>query len=160
MNVVVVGLLAFIVMEPVTYAVHRWVMHGFALGWHRSHHAPPSGRFERNDLFPVCFSAVGVTLFALAGAGVSLLWPVAIGVTAYGAAYLFVHDVFIHHRLPVRLPPLAYLTWLRDAHADHHATGAEPYGMLLPLVRSERSGSPSRRDVLDRVRSETARARL
>ena len=81
-----------------------------------------------------------MTLFALATMGPAvtpLLW-VAIGVTAYGAAYLFVHEVYIHRRLPVRLPRVAYLDWLRDAHRVHHRHGAEPYGMLLPLVSGER----------------------
>jgi beta-carotene 3-hydroxylase len=145
--VLVIG--SFVLMEAVSYAAHRWVMHGFAMGWHRSHHAPAEGRFERNDLFPVCFSAVGVLLFALGAAGLSAVWWVGVGVTAYGAAYLFVHEVYIHHRLPIRVPHLRYLEWLRDAHRAHHQTGAEPYGMLLPIVRSQ-SREPAAADVLER----------
>ena len=48
----------------VSYATHRWVMHGPGMGWHRSHHRPPAGRWERNDLFPLCFSVIGFALFA------------------------------------------------------------------------------------------------
>ena len=132
--VLVVG--AFVVMEGVSYSAHRWVMHGFAMGWHRSHHLPPKSRVERNDLFPVCFSAVGVLLFALGSLGLAAAWWVGVGVTAYGASYLFVHEVYIHHRLPIRVPRLRYLEWLRDSHRIHHQTGAEPYGMLLPIVRA------------------------
>ena len=73
---------AFVAMEGVSYAAHRWVMHGFGLGWHRSHHAPATSRFERNDLFPVCFSAVGVLLFALGSLGLDAMWWVAVGVTS------------------------------------------------------------------------------
>lgn len=142
---------AFVAMEAVSYAAHRWVMHGFAMAWHRSHHAPPQNRFERNDLFPVCFSSVGIMLFALGSLGVGALTWVGIGVTAYGACYLFVHEVYIHHRLPVRVPCLAYLEWLRDAHRAHHVSGAEPYGMLLPLVRGEVPDRPPTRDPLDRA---------
>ena len=127
---------AFVGMEGVSYAAHRWVMHRFAMGWHRSHHLPPRSRFERNDLFPVCFSAVGVLLFALGSLGLDAVWWVGLGVTAYGASYLFVHEVYIHHRLPIRVPRLRYLEWLRDSHRIHHQTGAEPYGMLLPVVRA------------------------
>ena len=43
----------FVAMEGVSYAAHRWVMHGRGMGWHRSHHAPPAARFERNDRFPL-----------------------------------------------------------------------------------------------------------
>ena len=65
--------------------------------------------------------------------------------TAYGAAYLFVHEVYIHRRLPVRVPPCRYLDWLRDAHRVHHRHGAEPYGMLLPLVSGGGAGPPPTR---------------
>ena len=141
---------AFVAMEAVSYAGHRWVMHGFAMAWHRSHHAPPKGRVERNDLFPVCFSAVGILLFALGSLGVDALWWVGVGVTAYGAAYLFVHEVYIHHRLPVPVPHLRYLEWLRDSHRVHHQTSAEPYGMLLPLVRHPAQARTPVKDPLDR----------
>lgn len=148
---------SFLAMEAVSYATHRWVMHGFARGWHRSHHLPSQGGLERNDLFPVCFSGLGFALFAAASAGVPHLWPVAAGVTAYGACYLFVHEVYIHHRLPVPLPGrVRYLDWLREAHADHHLSSGEPYGMLLPVVRDRRASDPagrSDRDVLERSSS-------
>jgi len=147
--VLIVG--AFVVMEGVSYAAHRWVMHGFAIAWHRSHHAPARAVFERNDLFPLCFSSVGVLLFALGSMGVDVLWWVGLGVTAYGACYLFVHEVYIHHRLPVRMPHLAYFEWLREAHRAHHVSGAEPYGMLLPLVRGELREGRSIRDPLERA---------
>jgi beta-carotene 3-hydroxylase len=127
---------AFVAMEGVSYLAHRFVMHGAGMVWHRSHHVPTGSRFERNDLFPLCFSTVGVSLFALATTRPSiapLLW-VGVGVTAYGATYLVVHEVYIHRRLPVRVPALAYLEWLRAAHRVHHRFGGEPYGMLLPLV--------------------------
>ncbi|MDP1819144.1 MAG: sterol desaturase family protein [Acidimicrobiales bacterium] len=127
---------AFLVMEAVSYATHRWVMHGVGMGWHRSHHAPPAGRLERNDLFPVCFSVLGFGAFlAAALLGSATLYWLAGGITLYGAAYLFVHEVFIHRRVSVRLPPVAYLGWLREAHRDHHVSGGEPYGMLLPVRR-------------------------
>jgi beta-carotene 3-hydroxylase len=126
---------SFAAMELVSYATHRWVMHGPGMGWHRSHHLPAKGRVERNDLFPLCFSALGIALFAVASFGSmrALFW-VAVGVTAYGVLYLTVHDVCIHRRLPVRVPSARYLTWVHDAHRVHHVSGGEPYGMLLPLV--------------------------
>lgn len=157
MTAVLLAIGAFLAMEAVSALGHRAVMHGPGMVWHRSHHVPGPGRFERNDLFPLCFSAVGVTLFAVATMGPAirpLLW-VAIGVTAYGAAYLFVHEVYIHRRLPVRLPAVGYLDWLRDAHRVHHRYGAGPYGMLLPLVsrdlrRGARDSAAAGRDPLSR----------
>lgn len=142
-----VAVAAFIVMEPVTYAVHRWVMHG--LGWvlHRSHHRGrrPAGlsavrssrlaQVEANDWFPVMFAAATIAAMAVATAQprAHLLLPVGVGVTAYGAAYAAVHDLYIHGRF-VRLPALRPLDRLRHAHELHHRFGGEPYGMLCPIV--------------------------
>ena len=122
-------------MEPATYAAHRWVMHG--LGWvlHRSHHRRVATRFEANDGFPVMFAALTIAAMVVAThvPSVALLLPVGVGVTAYGVAYGFVHDVYIHRRLG-RLPACAPLERLKEAHALHHRFGREPYGMLCPIV--------------------------
>jgi beta-carotene 3-hydroxylase len=140
---IAVALVAFGVMELVSYASHRWLMHGPGIGWHRSHHRPPHAPLERNDLFPLCFSVVGFGLFA-AGAwwpGYAVFTWVAVGVTAYGACYLLVHEVVIHRRLALSLPLGPYGRWLRDRHRLHHLDGGEPYGMLLPLVSQRRSAA-------------------
>jgi beta-carotene 3-hydroxylase len=137
----VAGVVAFIVMEPVTYAAHRWIMHGLGWALHRSHHRVrrPAGalaaQVEANDWFPVMFAALTIAAMAVATArpGARLLLPAGVGVTAYGAAYAAVHDLYIHGRF-VRLPPLAPLERLAAAHALHHRYGGEPYGMLCPIV--------------------------
>ncbi|CAA9259053.1 MAG: hypothetical protein AVDCRST_MAG50-2899 [uncultured Acidimicrobiales bacterium] len=130
-----VALAAFVAMEPMSYLAHRFVMHGPGMGLHRSHHSRLTTRFERNDLYPVLFA--GITILAMAAGTMSptlrVLLPVGAGVTLYGAAYGFVHDVYIHARLG-RLPRMAALEWLKDAHEIHHRFGGEPYGMLLPIV--------------------------
>lgn len=158
---------SFVAMEAVSYATHRWVMHGPGMGWHRSHHQPPGGRWERNDLFPVCFSMLGFALFAAGAWGPSSLdvmtWAGA-GVTVYGVAYLFVHEVVIHRRLPFRLPSGRYLRWLQERHRLHHYDGGEPFGMLLPLVSRARvgrwPGAPDRSRMLDRSSTRSIRSRL
>jgi len=130
----------FVCMEPATCAVHRWVMHGSGWALHRSHHESKPGavHLEANDAFPVMFAGVTLAMMAL-GAGVRslhLLVAVGVGMTAYGAAYAFVHEVAIHRRvLPgLRLGPR--LARLRDAHGLHHQFGGAPYGMLWPVVPS------------------------
>jgi beta-carotene 3-hydroxylase len=135
MGAVLLGLVAFALMEPAAYAAHRWIMHG--VGWvlHKSHHQRRAAAFEANDAFPVIFAAVTV-LALLAGVevrAVHFLVAVGVGITLYGAAYSFVHDVYIHGRLG-RLPVWRPLERLKEAHAIHHLYGREPYGMLCPVV--------------------------
>ena len=142
------GVLAFVAMEPVTWATHRFVMHGPGWVLHRSHHARRPRWLETNDAYPVAFAAVVGAAMALGFNVGALGWlvPVAVGVTAYGAAYALVHDGYIHRRLPVGSRRTAGLDALARAHAVHHRTGGEPFGMLLPWVpRTERRREPTQR---------------
>ena len=129
-----VAVVAFVAMEGFTYLTHRFVMHGIGWALHRSHHQASAERFEANDIFPCIGAAIAMFGFAL---GFNLVLPglvaVGFGVTAYGAAYMFVHDVYIHGRL-ARVPEMAPLERLRRAHALHHLFGGEPFGMLLPIL--------------------------
>jgi len=143
------GIGALVAMEPVTALVHRFVMHGFAMGWHRSHHEPPRGRLEANDLFPVVFATATIVMLSVGvyvGGGFGVLVPIGTGITAYGAAYLLVHDVVIHRRAPWLALPDGLLAWHRHAHNVHHLDSGAPYGFLAPVVprarraRAERSG--------------------
>jgi beta-carotene 3-hydroxylase len=149
---VVVG--ALVLMEPLTALVHRFVMHGFGMGWHRSHHEPPRRALEANDLFPVVFAAATIVLLSVGvyvpGAP-SVLVPIGIGVTAYGAAYLLVHDVVIHRRLTFLPLPDALLRQWRAAHNVHHLFARAPYGFLAPVVPAELRRRAAERSV-DRTR--------
>ncbi len=133
-------MVAFVAMEPITAATHRWVMHGLGEFLHRSHHRRTSGGWETNDWYPVIFAAI-VNLALFAGFnwdGFGSLVPVAVGVTAYGAAYALVHDVYIHGRLGwFQGRRNAVLDHLAAAHRIHHLYSAAPYGMLLPIVPSD-----------------------
>ncbi len=126
-------LVTFIAMEGVTYCAHRWVMHGIGWALHKSHHRKMAGHFEKNDLFPVMFSAVAMTLCAIALQW-NPMWPVYWGIAAYGVAYLLVHDLYIHERLWLPRKALRFIEPLRRAHLLHHRFNGEPYGMLFPYV--------------------------
>ena len=151
MPAVLVAAVAFVVMEPITALVHRYVMHGVGLGLHRSHHRPvrpgeSPRRWEANDAFPVMFAAVVMVGFAIGFnvAGFDVLVPIGVGVTAYGAAYALVHDVYIHGRLPLfggRTVP--GLERLAAAHRLHHRHDGAPYGMLVPILARRRQPSSS-----------------
>jgi len=156
---VAIAVAALVLMEPFTALAHRVVFHGFGLGWHRSHHEPPRAVLEANDLFPVVFAAltVGVLSIGVWVGGGEVLVPLGIGVTAYGAAYLLVHDVVIHRRLPW-LPITDRLgTRLRRAHNVHHLYGRAPYGFLAPVVPRALASRAEAREI-DHTRRTVSRA--
>lgn len=137
MRSVLIIAIAFVVMEPVTYAAHRWVMHGIGEFLHRSHHRPGSSGWEANDLYPVAFAAVVLVGMALGFNvnGLGDLVAVGVGITLYGAAYALVHDVYIHRRVLGWRPPRSRVgDHLAEAHRVHHLYNGEPYGMLLPII--------------------------
>jgi beta-carotene 3-hydroxylase len=128
-------------MELLAFAVHKYVMHSWGWGWHRSHHEPRTGWFEKNDLYAIFFVALSVFLFTAAAEAFPLLYWVGVGMAVYGLLYLLVHDALVHRRFP--FPNLArrgYLKRLVQAHRLHHAvrdrTGAVSFGFLYaPPVR-------------------------
>jgi beta-carotene 3-hydroxylase len=122
--------------EALSYLSHRFLMHGPGWRTHRSHHRPPSGGFERNDLFPLAASSLAIGAFAVGTSVDRLGWLVAggVGMTIYGVAYLLVHEVYVHERIGRIARPVPYLEWLKRSHRLHHLDGGEPYGMLLPLM--------------------------
>ena len=155
MTKVLIAVAALVLTEPVAALAHRFVFHGFGMGWHRSHHQPPRRALEANDLFPVVFSALTIAVLSIGvwiGAG-EVLIPIGIGVTAYGAGYLVVHDLVIHRRVTALRVPDRVGHRLRDAHNVHHLFSDAPFGFLAPVV-------PSRlRDAArQRGRDETPRA--
>lgn len=132
---VLVVILTVAAMEGVAYLSHRYIMHGFGWGWHRSHHEPHDDAFEANDLYAVCFAAVAIALFAIGSAVAPPLFWVAVGVTIYGILYFVVHDGLVHQRWPFRHKPKhPYLKRLVQAHRLHHAVerreGAVSFGFL------------------------------
>jgi len=136
---VITSLITFLVtlaaMEGVAYLAHRYIMHGFGWGWHRSHHEPRRGWFEKNDLFAVVFAVLAIVLIALGNAGVYPLQWIGAGMTAYGALYFIAHDGLVHRRWPFKLVPRrGYLKRLYQAHLMHHAVkgreGCVSFGFL------------------------------
>lgn len=149
MSSILIAVLAFVVMEPITAATHRWIMHGIGEFLHRSHHGRSTTRLEANDWYPVMFAAI-VNLGFFAGFnwdGFGSLVPVGIGITAYGAAYALVHDVYIHGRVGWFAGRRVELfERLSEAHRIHHLYSAAPYGMLVPVVPAELRKKASRTD--------------
>jgi beta-carotene 3-hydroxylase len=158
---VTIVVVSFLLMEPITAATHRWVMHGIGEWFHRSHHRPGrKPRWERNDWFPVFFAAIVMSGLWLGfnRDGWAALVPMAVGVTLYGIAYALVHDGFIHRRIdPFGDRRNAYLDHVAASHRIHHLYNGAPYGMLVPVVPAELREQAARteRDPFAEVQSAT-----
>jgi len=142
-TLIVLATIAF--MEVFSIVAHKYVMHGFGWGWHRSHHEPRSGWFEKNDLFAVVFAGVAIALIWFGTRGYHPLEWIGAGMTAYGALYFVAHDGLVHQRWPFRyVPKSGYFKRLYQAHRMHHAVpgkdGAVSFGFLYapPVAKLKR----------------------
>lgn len=122
MNFLII-LAVFIVMEGATWLIHKYVMHGFLWVLHRDHHDHSTeGPMEKNDYFFVIFALPAIALMYFgAKQGFNYVFYIGVGVTLYGMAYFFVHDIFIHQRLRLfTRTENPYFKALRRAHKQHH----------------------------------------
>lgn len=122
MNLLIV-LAVFIAMEGATWLIHKYVMHGFLWVLHRDHHDHSTeGPFEKNDYFFVIFAIPAIVLMYFgAEQEFNYLFYIGLGVTLYGMAYFFIHDIFIHQRLKIfSRTENPYFLALRRAHKQHH----------------------------------------
>lgn len=121
-----VFLATFVGMEAFAWLAHKYVMHGWGWGWHRSHHEPGSGWFEKNDLYAAVFALFAILLIALGTQGLHPLEWIGAGMTAYGFMYFVVHDGLVHKRWPLTfIPRQGYLKRLYQAHLMHHAVSGK-----------------------------------
>lgn len=132
----------FLVMEGMTWIIHKYVMHGFLWTLHRDHHDHSSeGHLERNDYFFIIFAIPAIVLMYLGALqSYNYLFFIGLGITLYGMAYFFVHDIFIHQRISfLKNTKNPYLLAIRRAHKQHHKhTGkhfGECYGFLWVPVK-------------------------
>jgi beta-carotene 3-hydroxylase len=123
-----------LLMECLAWVTHKYVMHGWGWGWHRSHHERHEGALEKNDFYALTFGATVIPLF-VAGTYWESVWWIAMGITSYGAIYVFVHDVLVHQRFGVRwVPRRGYLKRLQQAHRLHHATRSKEGGVSFGFL--------------------------
>lgn len=110
-------------MEGATWLIHKYIMHGFLWALHRDHHDHSNeGALERNDYFFVIFALPAIALmYAGSANGFTAAFYIGVGITLYGTAYFWVHDIFIHQRIGVlRETRNPYLLAIRRAHKQHH----------------------------------------
>lgn len=127
----------FILMEAITWLMHKYVMHGFLWYLHEDHHQPGYPHtFEKNDTFFIIFAIPSIMLFLFGSIdGVNHLFFIGLGILLYGIAYFLIHDVLIHQRFKwFKRTKNKYLIGLRKAHKRHHKhlgkEKGECFGML------------------------------
>ena len=126
-------------MEVVAWLAHKYIMHGPLWGLHRDHHQPSGRAVEHNDFFFLIFATPAIICFYIGFNGLTYPFWIAVGITLYGLAYFFIHDLFIHQRIRVlRNIDLPYFKAIRRAHKMHHRhltkERGECFGMLwVPL---------------------------
>lgn len=138
---ILIMLAAFVSMEGVAWFTHKYIMHGMLWFLHKDHHKKEShGFFEHNDFFFLIFALPGIAaLYFGVQAGYNFLFWIGLGITFYGFAYFFVHDIFIHQRFKLfRKTDNAYFKAIRRGHKMHHKhltkDDGESFGMLwVPL---------------------------
>lgn len=130
-------IVTFVTMEFVAWLAHKYIMHGLLWNLHKDHHQPdPETAVEHNDFFFLIFATPAIILFIVGIKDLSLPFWIAVGITAYGMAYFFIHDLFIHQRIKVlRNADSIYFRAIRKAHKIHHKhlgkEDGECFGMLL-----------------------------
>ncbi|WP_439127393.1 beta-carotene hydroxylase [Polaribacter sp.] len=132
-----ITLVTFIIMEGITWAMHKYVMHGFLWYLHEDHHKPNNHFFEKNDTFFLIF-AIPSWLCIMIGLEDKIFWLAGIGfgIALYGFAYFMVHDVIIHQRFKwFSRSNNIYVKAIKWAHKMHHKhldkEKGESFGLLF-----------------------------
>lgn len=144
----------FFAMEGVAWATHKYVMHGFLWSWHKSHHSPRHGFFEKNDLFAVVFSipSVAAIVAGFEFEQVGFLKWIGFGILAYGIFYVLFHDILVHRRVKIKfIAKNPYLRRMIRAHKIHHKhlekDGAEAFGFLYAPKKYDASNTKEKIEV-------------
>jgi len=142
---IIIFVLTFVLMEFVALITHKYIMHGPLWILHKDHHIRKKGRFfQRNDLFLIIFATPAIFLIneGLSNSIEDVRFWVGLGITAYGLAYLLVHDIFIHRRVRIKFLDRInnpYFRALRRAHLIHHKYveryPGENYGFLFVPIK-------------------------
>lgn len=133
---IVCFVVAFLGMEVLAWAAHKYIMHGIMWYFHRDHHQERYSVFQKNDVFFVIFaipSWLGIML-GLMYQVYPFVW-MGFGIMAYGFAYFTIHDVLIHQRFKwFKKTKNPYLHAIREAHRIHHRHLGKENGEYFGLL--------------------------
>ena len=131
-------LFAFLSMEFMAWAAHRYLMHGFLWCLHEDHHVVRKDQIgQKNDFFALFFAIPSVcAIYYGVTYSISFLSAQGFGIAFYGLAYFVVHEVIIHRRWRLFNMSGSYIDSIKESHRKHHMVrhreGARNFGMLIP----------------------------
>ena len=128
--------LSFFAMEAVAWLSHKYIMHGLLWNLHKDHHEPGHDKvFEKNDSFFLLFATPAIICMIIGLDNFSLSFWIGIGITLYGMAYFFIHELFIHQRVKVlRNANSLYFRAIRKAHKVHHKHLGKEHGECFGML--------------------------
>ena len=143
-----VALATLVLMDLWAALLHGAVWHGALYFVHRSHHRPRRGAWEQNDALSLLHAPIAIALIlygcsAAPSVAREVAYGVGLGMSAFGVAYVIVHDGFVHRRLPVAwLGRARFFRAVAQAHRVHHGRGGRhpPYGLFFGPWELARAG--------------------
>ncbi|MGN8072183.1 sterol desaturase family protein [Mucilaginibacter sp. 22184] len=128
-------LLTIVLMELLSWAMHKYLFHGPLWFIHKTHHQERHGWFELNDLFSIGFAAFALWLMWIGHIDLDYRFWIGTGISIYGIIYFIFHDWFIHNRFKAFKSNNRYLAGIRRAHKIHHKSTqknpSEEFGLLV-----------------------------
>jgi len=127
-----------IIMELLSWPMHRYLFHGPLWPLHEDHHLATQGLFEKNDLFSSFFALISMGLiigsFLLGNYDAPL--AIGLGMAVYGFLYFWIHDGLAHKRWsPPKFLRPQWAETIKKKHQQHHQKitkdGQGPYGLFF-----------------------------
>lgn len=126
--------LTIVMMELVSWALHKYLFHGPLWFIHKTHHQQRHGFFELNDVFSLGFGILSCWLMWDNQVMLNYKFWIGVGISVYGIIYFIFHDWFIHNRFKAFKTENKYLKGIRRAHKIHHKSTekmpSEEFGLL------------------------------
>jgi beta-carotene 3-hydroxylase len=127
-------ILTIVMMELVSWALHKYLFHGPLWFIHKTHHQQRHGFFELNDIFSLGFGILACWLMWDNQTTLNYKFWIGVGISLYGIIYFVFHDWFIHNRFKAFKTENRYLKGIRRAHKIHHKSTekmpSEEFGLL------------------------------
>ncbi|MBE50208.1 MAG: beta-carotene hydroxylase [Flavobacteriales bacterium] len=134
---IAITILTFFIMEFISWATHKYIMHGFLWYLHKDHHQVDKNKvMQKNDYFFLIFAIPSMILIFLGFEKLNELFFIGLGIAFYGLAYFIVHEIIIHQRIKIfKRIDNKYIRGIRMAHKVHHKNlkkeNGRSFGMLI-----------------------------